>query len=132
MTDTVNVPREMIDAVMKVAVGVDEYGSEVFPGPFVAAELVRVALASAPKVKQDYAELKRLAEAASPGPWKACATIYKHMNCEIRTGAKGEGQPIGQIWDGPNAFADGQFIAAASPQAVLKLIAIAKHKGPQS
>lgn len=86
---------------------------------------------SSDELLAEWAELQRLAEAASPGPWKACATIYKHMNCEIRTGAKGEGQPIGQIWDGPNAFADGQFIAAASPQAVLKLIAITKHKGPQ-
>ena len=70
MTDTVNVPQEMIDAVMKVAVGVDEYGSEVFPGPFVAAELVGVALAAAPKaepVSDPYKfedEVKWLREAA--------------------------------------------------------------------
>ena len=51
MTDAVNVPQELIDAVMKVAVGVDEYGAEVFPGPFVAAELVRAALAAAPKAE---------------------------------------------------------------------------------
>lgn len=51
MTDTVNVPQEMIDAVMRVAVGVDEYGAEVFPGPFVAAELVRAMLAAAPKAE---------------------------------------------------------------------------------
>ncbi len=89
-------------------------------------------LPEAPKVEQDYAELKRLAEGASQGPWKACGTIYEHMNCEIRTGAKGEGQPIGQIWDGPNAYADGQFIAAASPQVVLGLIARASSPAPAS
>lgn len=86
----------------------------------------------APKVEQDYSEMKRLAEGASPGPWKACGTIYEHMNCEIRTGSKGEGQPIGQIWDGPNAFADGQFIAAASPEIVLGLIARASSPAPAS
>ena len=92
----------------------------------------RATLAAAPKVEQDYSEMKRLAEGASPGPWKACGTIYEHMNCEIRTGSKGEGQPIGQIWDGPNAFADGQFIAAASPEIVLGLIARASSPAPAS
>jgi hypothetical protein len=69
------------------------------------------------------ADLERLALAATPGPWKACGTIYEHMNCEIRSGAKGEGQAIAQFWDGPNAFRDGQFSAAANPKTVLKLIA---------
>ena len=49
----------------------------------------------------------------TPGPWKACGTIYEHMNCEIRSGAKGEGQGIAQVWDGPNAFKDGQLMAAS-------------------
>ncbi len=71
----------------------------------------------------DHAELARLAEAATPGPWKACGTIYEHMNCEVRGGEKGEGQAIAQVWDGPNAFKDGQFIAAANPATVLALIA---------
>ena len=68
-------------------------------------------------------ELERLARAATPGPWKACGTIYEHMNCEIRSGAKGEGQAIAQFWDGPNAFADGQFAAAANPATILDLLA---------
>lgn len=70
----------------------------------------------------DHAELALLAEAATPGPWKACGTIYEHMNCEVRGGAKGEGQAIAQVWDGPNAFRDGQFIAAANPAIVLALL----------
>lgn len=70
----------------------------------------------------DHAELARLSEAATQGPWKACGTIYEHMNCEVRGGEKGEGQAIAQVWDGPNAFRDGQFIAAANPATVLALL----------
>lgn len=70
----------------------------------------------------EWSELERLAEAATQGPWKACGTIYEHMNCEVRGGAKGEGQAIAQVWEGPNAFKDGQFIAAANPATVLRLI----------
>ena len=80
-------------------------------------------VAGRPLTAEDVAELKRLAEAATPGPWKACGTIYEHMNCEVRSGRKGEGQAIAQVWDGPNAFKDGQWIAAASPAAFLALIA---------
>ncbi|WP_292038652.1 MULTISPECIES: hypothetical protein [unclassified Brevundimonas] len=130
MTDTVNVP-EAIERLAAVANGAsvsDVYGGEwCINGPASFRADLSAALAAAPKAEQDYAELKRLAENASPGPWKACGTIYEHMNCEIRTGAKGEGQPIGQIWDAPNAFADGQFIAAASPSVVLDLIDRASH-----
>lgn len=66
--------------------------------------------------------LEALARAATPGPWKSCGTIYEHMNCEVRSGPKGEGQGIAQVWDGPNAFKDGQFIAAANPEMILALI----------
>lgn len=51
----------------------------------------------------------------TPGPWKACGTIYEHMNAEIRSGAKGEGQGIAQVWDGPHAFKDA-LLMAASPE----------------
>jgi len=83
---------------------------------------------SVPTVQADdqWAVLEGLAKAATPGPWKACGTIYEHMNCELRGGAKGEGQAIAQFWDGPNAFKDGQFSAAANPAAVLELIAAAR------
>lgn len=56
------------------------------------------------------------------GPWRACGTIYEHMNCEVRSGAKGEGQGLAQVWDGPNAFRDGQLMAAA-PELLEALIA---------
>lgn len=49
----------------------------------------------------------------TPGPWKADGTIYKHMISEIRSGTKGEGQPIAQVWDGPNGFKDALLMAAA-------------------
>jgi hypothetical protein len=35
------------------------------------------------------------------------------MNAEVRSGATGEGQPIAQVWDGPNAFANARLIASA-------------------
>lgn len=79
-----------------------------------------------------WSELERLAEEATAGPWKACGTIYEHMNCEVRSGAKGEGQGIAQVWEAPNAFKDGQFIAAANPQAVLDLIAAARSAAQQA
>lgn len=49
----------------------------------------------------------------TPGPWKACGTIYEHMNAEIRSGAKGEGVAIAQVWDADNAFSNALLIAAA-------------------
>ena len=70
----------------------------------------------------DEARLRELAEAATQGEWKACGTIYEYMNCEIRSGRKGEGQAIAQVWDGPNAFRDGQHIAACSPATILALL----------
>jgi hypothetical protein len=72
--------------------------------------------------KLDEARLRGLAEAATQGEWKACGTIYEYMNCEIRSGRKGEGQAIAQVWDGPNAFRDGQHIAACSPATILALL----------
>ena len=90
-------------------------------------------LARTTRETADHAELARLAEAATKGPWKACGTIYEHMNCEVRGGAKGEGQAIAQVWDGPNAFRDGQFIAAANPAIVLALLSeIAALRGERS
>jgi hypothetical protein len=35
------------------------------------------------------------------------------MNAEIRSGAKGEGQGIAQVWDGPHAFNDALLMSAA-------------------
>ncbi|MBB4799705.1 hypothetical protein HNP32_003465 [Brevundimonas bullata] len=84
--------------------------------------------------EDNWSELDRLADAATQGPWKACGTIYEHMNCEVRGGAKGEGQAIAQVWDGPNAFKDGQFIAAANPATIKRLIAAlrARSSAPEA
>lgn len=62
----------------------------------------------------------------TPGPWKACGTIYKHMNAEIRCGAKGEGQGLAQVWDGPNAFKDALLMAAA-PELLASVWALVEH-----
>ena len=80
----------------------------------------------------EWSDLEEMAKAATSGPWKACGTIYEHMNCELRGGAKGEGQAIAQFWDGPNAFRDGQFAAAANPSTVLRLIDQARALQPSS
>lgn len=75
----------------------------------------------------DLDALENLADEATPGPWKAVGTIYEHMNCEVRGGRKGEGQAIAQVWDGPHAFKDGQWIAAANPVTIKDLIAELKE-----
>lgn len=134
MTDKVNVPvDEVLDAVADYLV--EQYGKSFGLNHHLDRARIKSSLRAQPEAQKgepDYTELKRLAEAASAGPWKASGTIYEHMNCEIRTGAKGEGQPIAQVWDGPNAFADGQFIAAASPEVVLGLLARASSPAPAS
>ena len=77
--------------------------------------------------RPDLDALEKLADEATPGPWKAVGTIYEHMNCEVRGGKKGEGQAIAQVWDGPHAFKDGQWIAAANPATIKALIAELKE-----
>ena len=77
--------------------------------------------------RPDLDALEKLADEATPGPWKAVGTIYEHMNCEVRGGKKGEGQAIAQVWDGPHAFKDGQWIAAANPATIKSLIAELKE-----
>lgn len=55
-------------------------------------------------------ELKRLAEAATPGPWYDRAGVLRGTGGGIR--------PIATIYNGLNS----EFIAAANPAAVLELI----------
>jgi hypothetical protein len=55
-------------------------------------------------------ELKRLAEAATPGPWYDRAGVLR--------GTGGGIKPIATIYNGLNS----EFIAAANPAAVLELI----------
>lgn len=56
-------------------------------------------------------ELKRLAEAATPGPW--------YDRCGVLRGTGGEVKPIATIYRAFNSA----YIAAANPDAVLELIA---------
>jgi len=78
----------MIDAVMKVAVGVDEYGSEVFPGPSVAAELARVVIEA---LKQDPWVIEQArSQAAQTG---LIDTDNVPLNCRQRLAAEGKAYP---------------------------------------
>jgi hypothetical protein len=47
----------------------------------------------------------------TPTPWTVGPTIYEHMAAEIRQGKAGE--PIGQIWEGPRAYANAELIVRA-------------------
>jgi hypothetical protein len=58
----------------------------------------------------DIEELKRLAEAATPGPW--------HDRCGVLRETNGGVTPIATVYRSFNS----QFIAAANPAAVLELI----------
>jgi hypothetical protein len=66
----------------------------------------------------DVEELKRLAEAATPGPWKQ--TDWQSCDEPIDAGVATES---GQAVAGTMQLEDATFIAAANPQAVLALIA---------
>lgn len=63
---------------------------------------------------------------ATPGPWKACGTVYEHMNAEIRSGAKGQGVAIAQVWDADNGFSNALLLAAA-PQLRDSLLLAVSH-----
>ncbi|TWC17111.1 hypothetical protein FBY06_11841 [Pseudomonas sp. SJZ085] len=71
----------------------------------------------------DYTELKRLAEAATPGPWYAENDRHEGaINSEYRH--IGMVSMFAQVReDIPQNFANQAFIAAANPAAVLALIA---------
>lgn len=59
-------------------------------------------------------ELKRLAEAATPGPWDVAVWTCGVRGCEVKRGI----DRIGCDLHFPNA----EFIAAANPAAILELI----------
>lgn len=65
-------------------------------------------------MKTKIEELKRLAEAATPGPW--FAAISSNMNNSVHVS-------MGIICDTGKNIDDAAFIAAANPAAVLELIA---------
>lgn len=63
--------------------------------------------------------------------WKACGSIYEHMVAEIRTGAKGEGQAVAQVWDGPDGFSRARVMSTAPEGLALAqaLVARAQNGG---
>lgn len=63
----------------------------------------------------DYSELKRLAEAATPGPWYQHGGIMQVLNHDCET--------VCETFEDDGDCPDAQFIAAANPTAVLALIA---------
>lgn len=77
----------------------------------------------------DLPRLRELALKATPGPWKAGGTIYRHMIAEIRSVLPGSERGIGLIWQHANGFADAQFIAAANPATFLALLDLAESAG---
>lgn len=67
-------------------------------------------------------ELKRLAEAATPGPWKSQLSSVKKGGRNIASHIHaGESLPIGE--DVKRGQANAAYIAAANPAAILDLIA---------
>ncbi|MBX6335200.1 hypothetical protein ISD63_00975 [Pseudomonas aeruginosa] len=81
----------------------------------------------------DHAELRRLAKAATPGPW----TLYVPEDYQGPDELPGYGVECAEgraiVWGalepetGCQFDRDAEFIAAANPQAILKLIAEVEH-----
>ena len=63
----------------------------------------------------DHSELKRLAEAATPGPWYQHGGIMQVLSHDCET--------VCETFEDDGECPDAQFIAAANPAAVLALIA---------
>ena len=63
----------------------------------------------------DYSELKRVAEAATPGPWYQHGGIMQVLSHDCET--------VCETFEDDGECPDAQFIAAANPAAVLALIA---------
>lgn len=67
-------------------------------------------------------ELKRLAEAATPGPWKSQLSSVKKGSRNIASNIHaGESLPIGE--DVKRGQTNAAYIAAANPAVILELIA---------
>ncbi|MFU3458075.1 hypothetical protein ACM7KX_30010 [Pseudomonas aeruginosa] len=87
----------------------------------------------ADQIMSDHAELRRLAKAATPGPW----TLYVPEDYQGPEELPGYGVECAEgraiVWGalepetGCQFDRDAEFIAAANPQAILKLIAEVEH-----
>lgn len=75
-------------------------------------------------------QLEKLAKAATPGPWevKPWLNKFKLVGAHDITGPKGEWIARDGLYPGANGSreANANFIAAANPETVLKLIAVAR------
>ena len=71
--------------------------------------------------REEMEELKRLAESATPGPWRA--SMDGTGNDGWLMGPNGVLDFLATGYEGEMAAKDVRFIAAANPQAVLSLIA---------
>jgi hypothetical protein len=79
----------------------------------------------------DYAELKRLAEAATPGPWWDEKNLHWYQpmtmvvseKCQVARFVRNEVQYSCTVGKAEREWANAEFIAAANPAAVMALIA---------
>lgn len=73
-------------------------------------------------------ELKKLAEAATPGPWRITGSMTKYIEASIGNGWVQEVCSVGPTAAdngyGPQHHANANLIAAANPAAILNLLAI--------
>lgn len=77
----------------------------------------------------DKLELRRLAEAATPGPWKACGSARGGCGCGMVWSHRAD-VPVAEAWRGDReapepsegAKANAAFIAGANPAALLALL----------
>lgn len=74
-------------------------------------------------------ELRRLAEAATPGPWKECGHARGGCSCGM-VWSRAADLPVAEAWRGDQeapepaegSKANAAFIAAANPSAILSLL----------
>lgn len=89
--------------------------------------LILSAVSAAPLHEGDWSELERLANEATPGPWRA----FFAANGSLLGVGKQDGEGVtdyrGGLWGmEPEANANAAFIAAANPETILKLIVSAR------
>lgn len=71
----------------------------------------------------DLEELKRAAEAATPGLWVVWSSPYEHMGAQLRS-ADGtvEGVALAEFYRSANGFKNAEFARIANPATILALI----------
>jgi hypothetical protein len=74
-----------------------------------------------PTTPDDLAELRRLVEAATSGPWKFSPNRYRTSGVVDAAKRRVASSHVGEKSDG-QALHDGEFIAAANPATVIRLL----------